>query len=330
MAMSAPSSVVLRNRLVSHARIRHLQVLMRVAEFGTVTRAAQAIGVTQPAVTHALADLEEMLGTPLFFRHARGMNLTPAGQALLPVARRILAAIDDGAEQIAAVARNGSGVVRVAAITAAIAGFLVRSVPAFRKKHPGIVVQLQEADPFRQADLVSRSDIDVSFCRAPSVTPAGWRFVPLIEDRFAVVAGSGHPLLSKSRVGMAALRQATWLIAPASTAAREAFDRLFGSDDAMPASSQVITSVPAMFWAMLCQEELLAILPASFARQLVDAGEIFEVKLEEEIPFEPIGMLHPEVDMGEGAQTFCQFLEGFALREKTSVPPGNTRHRRRP
>ena len=78
--MSANASV-LRNRLIARARIRHLEVLVRVAELGSVKHAAEVIGLTQPAVTHVLSDLEALLECALFLRHARGMRPTPIGAA---------------------------------------------------------------------------------------------------------------------------------------------------------------------------------------------------------------------------------------------------------
>lgn len=310
------TATVLRNRLIARARIRHLQVFVRVAELGSVKRAAEEVGLTQPTVTHALADLEGLIECALFLRHARGMRLTPVGQALLPVARRALATIDDGAEQVVALTGYASGVVRVAAITAAIAGLLVRAIPEFGRRHPEVLVQLQEADPLQQSELVSRGEVDILLCREPSVTPAGWRFVPLFEDRFAIVAGPGHPLLRRGRVGMPQLCEATWLLAPTSSAAREAFDHLFAGQPSPPRTSPVVTRVPAMFWAMLTREPLLAILPVSFARQLIDAGQIFEVALDRELPFEPTGMLLPAEGLGEGGQTLARFLETFAAGER--------------
>ena len=110
---------ILRNRLLSRARFRHLHVFVKVAELQTVKRAAEAVGVTQPSATQVLADLEQLLGCALFLRHAQGMSPTPAGTALLPLARKALALIDEAATQAAALAYGSTSVVRVAAISAA-------------------------------------------------------------------------------------------------------------------------------------------------------------------------------------------------------------------
>ncbi|OJU39470.1 MAG: hypothetical protein BGN99_02050 [Alphaproteobacteria bacterium 65-37] len=311
--MSANASV-LRNRLIARARIRHLEVLVRVAELGSVKHAAEVIGLTQPAVTHVLSDLEALLECALFLRHARGMRPTPIGAALLIPARRILATVGDSAEQVVGMTGRASGTVRIASISAGISGILAQALPIFSRRHPDVLVQAQEADAIRLASLVERRDVDMALCRAPEVTPQGWCFTPLIEDRFAVVAGPGHPLLKRSKVGKEDLRKAKWLVAPVPTAARQAFDRLFAAEDNAPSTSSIITNVPALFWSMLTSERLLCVLPASFVRQLSDAGQVFELALAQPLSFDPIGMLLPTTDRGGALQKLAGFVEAFALR----------------
>ena len=78
--MSVTSASVLLNRLQARARLRHLQVLVKVAELRNLRRSAEALGLSQPAVTQLLADLERLVELPLFERHARGVRLTDAGR----------------------------------------------------------------------------------------------------------------------------------------------------------------------------------------------------------------------------------------------------------
>ena len=73
------------NRLLARGKFRHIQVLLRLAELGSVRRTAEAIGVTQSSVTQTLAYLEDLLETPLFHRHAKGVRPTDACRDLLPL-----------------------------------------------------------------------------------------------------------------------------------------------------------------------------------------------------------------------------------------------------
>ena len=88
-------------RLLGRARLKHLQLVVHIGELHSLQKAASAIGLSQPAATHALAEFEALLGTPLFERHARGMRPSPAGLALLPLVRQKVAEREQQAEHLA-------------------------------------------------------------------------------------------------------------------------------------------------------------------------------------------------------------------------------------
>ena len=115
----AESSSVLLHRLLARGKFRHVQVLLRLAELGSVQRAADAIGVTQSSVTQTLAYLEDLLGTPLFQRHARGVRPTAACRDLVPIARQIVAGLGEAVDTVSARRRQGSGTVRLVASASA-------------------------------------------------------------------------------------------------------------------------------------------------------------------------------------------------------------------
>ena len=110
--MTLTADALLR-RFMLKAKLRHLQVLMKLAELGSMRRAAQDLNMTQPAVSQLVAEMEQLMETQLFVRHARGVTPTEAAQDLLFAARRIREALQDGSEAIASRLNENSGVVRV-------------------------------------------------------------------------------------------------------------------------------------------------------------------------------------------------------------------------
>ena len=306
------NATILRNRLLSRAKLRHLQVFVKIAELGSVKRAAEDVGMSQPSATQVLADLEVLMGCKLFLRHSKGMTLTSVGHGLLPLARRFVGLVDESATQVAALAGHASSVVRVAAISAAIAGLLAQAVPEFIRTHPRILVQLQEADATRQAALVADGDVDCSLCRTPAVVPEGWEFIPLLGDRFAVIAGPQHPLAFKRALKLEDLLDATWLTMPVSITARGVFDALFAGSPVQPKTYNVITASPGMVWALLSQEPLLALLPVRITKQLLDAQLLVELPLDREMPFNDIGLLLPRDNRNSAVDTFCTFIKQFS------------------
>lgn len=85
----SPSAKSLHQRLMTKGRLRQLQMINTVASLGNINKAAGALGISQPAITKAIAEFEADIGVPIFERHARGMRPTPAGQDILILLRRI-------------------------------------------------------------------------------------------------------------------------------------------------------------------------------------------------------------------------------------------------
>lgn len=306
-----PTAETLRQRLLTRARLRHWLGFARVAELGSVRKAAEAIGIAQPALTGLVADLESLIGAPLFERHARGMHLTALGRELLPTARRVLGAIDDAAQQSAALQSNAQHVVRVGAIGGAVGGLLAPVLPALALRHPDLLIQLVEADAPQLDQLVAQEEIDVALCRTPARAPQGWNFEPLLSDRFVVVAGRGHPLGKRRRLTVEQLRSYSWLALPNGSAAREMFDALFAGN-VMPPICQVSSRIPTLLWAMLRAQPLLALIPASVVRPLIAAGELTVLPFERSLEMDPIGALCRQGDDRAGVVQLMQALKAYS------------------
>lgn len=299
---------LIRRRLSARARLRHFDAVLKIAELGTVKRAAEALAMSQPAVTHLLADLESLLGAPLFHRHARGMRPTALGAAWLPLVRRMLTMADAVAEQAASLMTVASGVVRLATDEGGITGCLAKVLPDFARLHPHILVQVQQADPNALRRLAAEGEVDLVVGQAPGAIPDGWKFTPLQADRFAILAGPQHPLARRRRISLESLLRETWLALPPDSQAMLAFEALFLPTGQLPPMRLVSGRFPSLLWAMLTQDRLLTLVPLSMARQLLDAGLLVELPAPQPLPFRPQGMLIPENEDRPAVQLLVGFV----------------------
>ena len=311
--MSAAATVLL-NRLLARGKFRHLQVLLRLAELGSVQRTADAIGLTQSSVTQTLAYLESLLEVPLFQRHARGVTPTPACLDLLPVARQVMLGVADSADVLAARQRRGGGSVRLVASAAAVHSVLLRALPRFHQRHPAIQVHLREAEGEDQLLAVARGEADLVACRQPMTLPEGWDFAPLLDDRFVVACAPGHPVLRRQRPDWRALGRETWLLAPAESAARLRFDAIAAHFGAAARTHPLVTRVLASTVAALQTDGVLALLPLANVRHLVDAGQLALVPTPDPMPLLPIGLLRPR----QGGSAAAERLAEQLLRAHTA------------
>ncbi|WP_028605428.1 LysR family transcriptional regulator [Ottowia thiooxydans] len=313
--MSLPPSVI-ASRLMVKARIRHLQVLVKVAEYGSIQRAAAAIGLTQPTTTTVLADLETLLDCELFQRHARGVRPTQIGKHLIPIARRALDGMQELASVASAMAGEASSVVRVVAISSAVSGVLSDILPNFSAAHPDTLVQIQELDIENIGALIGTGEVDVALCRQPVVIPTGWSFTKLASDRLIVACGPQHPLAGRRQVTLEELWRETWMLGPAPSAPRTAFDSLTANAGVTPPLRLVSSRCASIFWAMLQAQEIVALLPYRAVYQMLNTGQLCEIDVQLPLAFEPIGVLKPTQDVTDATIRFVDFLEMAAPRLK--------------
>lgn len=294
-----PSPTVLYARLTARARLRHLQLLVAVAEHGSLKRAAEQVGMTQPAATQALADLEALLETPLFERHARGMRVGAAGQAVLPMVRQVLFALQSSMEALAAVGSGAGALLRVGAIPAAVHGLLGPRLAAFCDRHPGLRVDVVEGRPDHLLQDVLAGSLHVALARRPPDCPARLQFEPLLADEAVVIAGAGHPLARRRRVTVDELARWRWLRAPHGVGVRDTFDALFDGV-APPAVHPVSTTSPGAAVAVLADAATLAMVPRSLAQWYVQQRLVAVVDIGRRFELGTIGALVPR-DARHGA-----------------------------
>lgn len=315
--MPATASTLL-NRLLARARFRHVQVLVRLAELGSLRRAADAIGISQPGVSQLLADLEQMMDAPLFQRHARGVRPTPACVDLLPAARQLLFGMAVAAETMAARGALGQGVVRIGGTTSAINGLLTGAVPRFNQRHPHVQLQVAEAGIEALLLAARNGELDLICCREIAVLPEGWRFEPLASDEMVAVADARHPLARRRRVTPAQLAKEVWLPPPAGSLARESFDALCAGFPEPARICDVVTRVPALTWAMLRAQRLLTLVPAGVMRQLTELGELAVLALDAPMTIAPLGIMLPAQQVPVATALLAQFLRvGAASAPRT-------------
>lgn len=304
-----PSAATLYGRLMTGARIRHLQAYAAVAELGSVKRAGDAIGLTQPAVTNLIADLEQLLECTLFQRHARGMRMTEVAAELLPFVRRALASLERGAEFVAFRHTSEHDIVRIGAIHGAVCGLLVRALPAFASVRPYVMIELHEANAPRTATLILKQEIDMMVCREPAVRPEGWKFSELMPDRLVVVVGPQHPWVAKHALSFAELSDETWLLLHPATQARRVFDELLNHHGFTAKFRKIEALSTPLVLAQLRSERLMILAPYSVFRQLIDLGQLAVLDVIDIPAFHPMGVLSPkDDDMSQAARRLKEFL----------------------
>jgi DNA-binding transcriptional LysR family regulator len=171
--------------------LRQLEYFVAVARHGHFGRAAEAVYVTQPALSQQVRRLEAELGVALLRRTSRGIELTPAGADLLAHAETILAEVSGARSAMDEHAGVLRGAVRVAATADSVR--LPEALAAFHREHPGVRIALRQASSAEALELVRRGAVDLAVL-ALSGDAGGLEVTALAEEPLRLIVEPGDPL----------------------------------------------------------------------------------------------------------------------------------------
>jgi DNA-binding transcriptional LysR family regulator len=185
-----------------------VQGFLEVARRANLSRAAEALFITQPALTARLRALEAEVGSPLFRRGRRGMTLTDAGRAFLPYAERAVRALQDGASAIERLPATDELVLGAAPAvsTYVLPGLLVR----FEAANPGVRMSVRTGHSEEILAMVVRGDVEIGLLRELHHPALETR--PLYDDELVLVVEPGHPLAGHRHVTLDRVRDARLIL----------------------------------------------------------------------------------------------------------------------
>jgi DNA-binding transcriptional LysR family regulator len=193
--------------------LAQLQSFVLVARLGSVKAAAAELGVTEPAVSVAVAALRRELGDELFVRNGRGIALTAGGRRLAALASEILGL----AEQARRSVQDSPGQSRLmqVAVTNVVAEHVGPLIDAFTARDPGLEIAIETVAGASMAELLEHRQADIALGPSPAPERAATiASVPFLRCRLIVVAAPGHPLAGRPDLAPAELAGERWLLGP--------------------------------------------------------------------------------------------------------------------
>jgi DNA-binding transcriptional LysR family regulator len=275
-------------RIGRRLKLRDLHVLATVLRYGSMAKAAAQLGLTQPAISQAIADLEAALGVRLLDRGPRGVTPTPFGEALEKRGAEAFDALRQGIRDIEFLSDPGSGEVWIGASESYVSGgTLAAMIAHLTAEHPRIVVHVVEANTaameFRE---LRERKVDLMLGRvAGPVGDDDLEIETLYDEAIVVAAGANHRLARRRKVALAELSDEPWILAPPSTAVRELVGSAFRAEGLTPprlgvttysmqlrmqllATGRYVTSVPRSLVQHNAERWSLVALPVTIGKPL--------------------------------------------------------------
>jgi len=224
MAMN-PSSFSL---MCSRLKMRQIALLAHLDEERCVLRAAEAVGMTQPAASKLLREIEADLQVQLFERHARGIVPTSSGEILARHARTILAEMQLAQQELATLKSGLSGQASLGTVTTPAADLVPAAIASLKCRHPGLLVSIELDHSRPLLEKLMQGELDVLVARILDASNAeSLQFEPLKDERHAVLVGGQHPLADKPGVKLEDLASYPWILPPPGSVLRERLVGLF-------------------------------------------------------------------------------------------------------
>ena len=202
-------------------KLRDLQILLAVAEHGTMGRAAQILAVSQPVVSQAISDLEHAVGVRLLDRSQRGVTPTAHGRALIKRGTAIFDEMQQGLKDLEKLSDPGAGEVSIGATASAAAAIVSPVIDRLSRQYPRMRFRVLVADSAPLFGALELRRIELAISRPPRPLSSEYDMEILFHDSLAVITSKENPLARRRRLRLAELRNEPWLLSPA--------DSYFGS-----------------------------------------------------------------------------------------------------
>lgn len=189
------------------------EVFSTVVELGSITKAAEALNLTQPSISYSIANLEAELGFSLLTRNRSGISLTTDGERILKYVRTILLWNEKMKQEAASIKNIATGVVKIAAFNSVCIHWLPEIVKAFNQKYPLIEVRILQGSLEYIEQSITTGAVDFGFMILPTLTSL--ETIPLKQDKLLCILPKNHPLSNQEKVHIRQLEKELFIISRA-------------------------------------------------------------------------------------------------------------------
>lgn len=293
-------------RLLAQLRFRHLQLIVELGRSRSLRASAAAFGVTQPALSRSLGEIEAAFGFDLFHRSTRGVAPTPAGEVAIRGAALLLEEMAH-LQAEAAQGERAAVLLRLGATPFVAQACLPVPLAALGAGVPPVRTQLVEGDIPTLVDGLLQGRLDAVVCTlrgamgdvaggtAGAVAGEPWgsrlRYEALFHADYAVISHHGHPLARRRRIGWDQLVHERWILPPPRSRMFRVIEEQFVRHGLALPSADVETGVPVTVVRLAAAGAGLAIVPALTLSYLRAKGEVARLAVQPPVPGDEVGLV---------------------------------------
>jgi DNA-binding transcriptional LysR family regulator len=276
----------------SRLKTRQIVLLLLLYDQRSVLRAAQLAGMTQPAASKMLGELEESLGVKLFERHARGVQPTWYGEILVRHARSAMVEMDRAHAEIMALKSGLSGQASIGTVTNPGTHLIPSVIAAVKDSHPRILisVEMDFSRPLVAKLLEGQLDFVVGRI-LDSEGAENLNFEPLTDEPHSIIAGAAHPLARKKGLALKDLLELGWILQGSGSVVRSRFNAMLHEQGLAHPQNVVETSALPMTLALLQITNMIAVLPEQAVLPYCAAGLVTMLPVDLGVKMDAFGII---------------------------------------
>ncbi|RJF95859.1 LysR family transcriptional regulator [Noviherbaspirillum saxi] len=297
-----PTTKNIENRL----RVKQLALIASLAQLKTLHKVAEAMHLSQPAVTKMLHEMEVTLGVPLFERSPRGMVPTTYGESVIEYAISTLTNLDNLRKRLITQSSGGEGEISVGSIMAPSAGLLAHTVVDVKARYPRLKIRVQIETSDILVSLLREGKIDIVLGRLAGSESDEFNFEVLEDEPLSVICSTNHPLLASRRLTLRHLADLPWILQPPSSPMRQVLERAFRDEGLMTPQNLIETASILTTTTLLQETDMVAVTPTTIAKQYASAGLIGILPVRIKFQLEPYGIITRKDDFPTPAISIFQ------------------------
>lgn len=263
-------------QLLNRLRMRQVALILAVNELRTLRAAAGQLGLTQPAATKMLHELEDALGQRLFDRAGRGLRLNAAGERVTDYFRSIRGSVEALNRELGELSLGGTGRIAIGSIMAASPGPLTDAILGLKRDFPRLSIEIAVDTSDRLLAQLREGVIELVVGRLTPLAEIECKFTAIDDEALAVIASNDHPLAHKRRIDFEALLNYPWVLQPHGSPMRDVIDREFRAHHRPMPGGLIETGSILTTINLVTRSELLGVIPDSVAKRDAKYG-VFRV-----------------------------------------------------
>jgi DNA-binding transcriptional LysR family regulator len=259
--------------------LRDIEYFVAIAEHGNLGRAAEALSLSQPALSKSLRRLESSLQTKLVRKVPRGVELTSVGTAFLSQIKRIRVSLDDVAREVEDLTHARAGHVRIGCGPDMIDLFVQRACSQLLASAPKVTLSVTTGINDVLFPALRNGEYDLIVSGLPAAPYPNIVHEHLLDDEFLVYGALRHPLASRKRITIGDLAKQQWVLSNAGAFARSRWVRTFEQHGLTPPTVVVETNSHALMLHMVSTSELLGFVPRGVVRSVGSSARVSELPI---------------------------------------------------